>query len=110
MSDRTDIAKKVAAAESAAESISGADMWAQGGYVEHSDKDDKSFMRYCMLSAFAIRMARMPHENLDDLAQFLGFKDEEEAIQWNDDENRTQAEVVLRLQKAAQRGGLTCDS
>jgi hypothetical protein len=107
MSDRTDIAKKVAAAESAAETLAAKDNWTQGSYVKN---DDDGHMAFCMLTTFAIRMARMPHENLDDLAQFLGFKSEDEAVAWNDDENRTQAEVVLRLQKAAQRGGLTCDS
>jgi hypothetical protein len=77
--------------------------WGRDDYGYYGPDSDSDMGCYCLIGAIAKAAARAPFlvENDDAIAAILGFKHGYEIPRWNDEPDRTQAEVVAALRAAA---------
>ncbi len=84
-----------------------ADGWSQGAYARLTDgspcpPDSARAAQFCLMGAIRRGLTEadysIPVES--KVVQLLGFAIADEAVGWNDDERRTQADVLARMDKA----------
>ncbi len=76
--------------------------WVQNSFVEYEDEDEddddnaeRKEVAYCLIGA--INHFEPTPEVLNQCIGYLGFNDDDDTIEWNDDDKRTKSGVLRRL-------------